>query len=219
MKSMNLCLAASITLVLAACGNEGANQQSEAPAPAPAPAEAPAAPPAAPDPDHAMPAPGPMGEEDMAGMTMAEAVLSPTEGNDVTGSLMFVLEDDGIHLTGSVTGLDAGGTHGFHIHETGDCSAPDASSAGGHFNPDDQGHGRRSQGEFHAGDMDNLEVGDNGLAEIDVTLEGLELGTGGPLDIAGKAVIVHVQADDYETQPTGDAGARLACGVIEMHDH
>lgn len=215
MKSIHLCLAASITLALAACGNESTSSQTEAPAPAPA--QAPPAQPTTPDADHSMD--GAMDDHDMAGMTMAEAVLSPTQGNTAAGSLLFVLEDGGIRLTGSVTGLDAGGVHGFHIHETGDCSAPDAMSAGGHFNPEGHEHGRRSQGEFHAGDMDNLEVGDNGLAEVDMLLTGLELGTGGPLDIDGKAVIVHVQPDDYQTQPTGDAGARVACGVIEMHDH
>lgn len=216
MKSIHLCLAASITLALAACGDDRTQQQADAPAPAPAPTEAPAAPPAQPAPDQSMPG---MTDHDMAGMTMAEAVLSPTQGNEAAGTLLFVVEDGGIRLTGSVTGLEAGGTHGFHIHETGDCSAPDAMSAGGHFNPEDHEHGRRSQGEFHAGDMDNIEVGDNGLAEVDMLLTGVELGTGGALDIDGKAVIVHVQADDYETQPTGDAGARVACGVIEMHDH
>lgn len=218
MKSIQLCLAAAITLALAACGDDRADRQADAPAPAPAPATQPAAP-AAPDADHAMHHDATMSDHDMAGMTMAEAVLSATEGHDVGGTLLFVLEDGGIRLTGSVTGLEPGGEHGFHIHETGDCSAPDATSAGGHFNPEDHEHGRRSQGEFHAGDMDNLEVGANGLAEVDMLLTGLELGTGGPLDIDGKAVIVHVQPDDYETQPTGDAGARVACGVIEMHDH
>jgi superoxide dismutase, Cu-Zn family len=214
MKSINLCLAASLTLALAACGDDRSQQQAEAPAPAPA--EAPAAMPTQPDAHHSMHG---MGEHDMAGMTMAEAVLSPTQGHEASGTLLFVLEDGGIRLTGSVTGLEPGGVHGFHIHETGDCSAPDAMSAGGHFNPEDHAHGRRSQGEFHAGDMDNLEVGANGLAEVDMLLGGLELGTGGPLDIDGKAVVVHVQPDDYESQPTGDAGARVACGVIEMHDH
>lgn len=217
MKSIHLCLAASITLALAACGNDSAPRQAETPAPAPA--QAPAAAPTAPDADHSMHDASAMADHDMAGMTMAEAVLSPTEGNTAAGSLLFVVEDGGIRLTGSITGLEPGGVHGFHIHETGDCSAPDAMSAGGHFNPEDHEHGRRSQGEFHAGDMDNLQVGENGLAQVDMLLAGLELGTGGPLDIDGKAVIVHVQADDYESQPTGDAGARVACGVIEMHDH
>src|SRR5699024_7965585 len=82
----------------------------------------------------------------------AGAVLEPTEGNETGGELRFELVDDSIHVTGRVTGLTAGAEHGFHVHETGDCSAPDATSAGGHFNPDDSDHGRAGQGEHHVGD-------------------------------------------------------------------
>lgn len=158
-------------------------------------------------------------DHDMPGGVMAHVTLEPTEGNEVRGQLQFMPHDDGVHVNGAVTGLEPNSTRGFHIHEHGDCSAPDAMSAGGHFNPDGSDHGRRSHGEFHAGDMDNLQADAEGNVEVDMHLAGLEIGTGGPNDIVGKSVIVHVQADDYESQPTGDAGARAACGVIGMHDH
>lgn len=146
---------------------------------------------------------------------MAIAVLSPTEGNEARGQLQFALVDGNIHITGEVTGLSAGGEHGFHVHEAGDCSAPDATSAGGHFNPEDSEHGRAGQGEHHAGDSDNLMANDEGVAQVDRWLHGATLGDGGAADIVGKGVIVHADADDYVSQPTGDAGDRLACGVIE----
>ncbi|MDH5823302.1 superoxide dismutase family protein [Luteimonas sp. RD2P54] len=147
---------------------------------------------------------------------VARATLEPTEGNEVTGELGFEAEGGLVHISGEVRGLSADSVHGFHVHETGDCSAPDASSAGGHFNPGDNPHGRAGEGEHHAGDSDNIRADAQGVAMVDATLHGATLGDGGPADIAGKAVIVHAGADDYTTQPTGDAGARLACGVINL---
>lgn len=167
-------------------------------------------------------APAPAGAPDATGDAAAEAstrtataVLEPTEGNDTAGELRFELVDGDIHITGRVSGLSPGGEHGFHVHEHGDCSAADATSAGGHFNPEDSDHGRTGQGEHHVGDSDNLVANDEGIAEVDRWLYGASLGDGAPTDIIGKGVIVHADADDYVTQPTGDAGARLACGVIE----
>ena len=122
-----------------------------------------------------------------------------------------------LRLHGEVRGLAPGSVHGFHVHETGDCSAPDATSAGGHFNPGQQPHGDRAAGgAHHAGDIPNQTAGDNGEAAVDQTLAGLEIASGGANDIVGKGVIVHAQADDYTTQPTGNAGGRIACGVIEL---
>ena len=144
------------------------------------------------------------------------AVLSATEGNAVTGELAFEAFDGGVGITGQVNGLTAGGEHGFHVHETGDCSAPDATSAGGHFNPEGRAHGQVGSGEHHAGDTDNLLADDTGVATVNTRLEGATLGDGAPTDILGRAVIVHADADDYTTQPTGNAGARLACGVIRQ---
>ena len=146
----------------------------------------------------------------------ATATLQPTEGNDTRAELRFEMADGYVHITGQVTGLEAGGEHGFHVHEFGDCSAADGTSAGGHFNPDASDHGRAGQGEHHVGDSDNLMANDEGVAEVDRQLHGATIGDGAATDIVGKGVIVHAGADDYVSQPTGDAGARLACGVIEI---
>jgi Cu-Zn family superoxide dismutase len=121
---------------------------------------------------------------------------------------------EGVHFTGTVTGLPPG-QHGFHIHETGDCSAPDASSAGGHFNPTGAPHGAPSAAEHHAGDLGNIEANAEGQAEVNIHANGVSLEEAAPNSIKGKAVIVHAAADDLQTQPTGNAGARLACGVIQ----
>lgn len=145
----------------------------------------------------------------------ATVTLAPTAGNDVSGNLRFTRSGDGIRVSGDVRGLPAGGEHGFHVHENGDCSAPDATSAGDHFNPASQPHGRVGEGDHHAGDSDNLTADDSGVARVDNALAGVTLGDGAPTDIVGKAVIVHANPDDYTTQPTGNAGDRLACGVIE----
>ncbi len=142
------------------------------------------------------------------------AMLEPTQGNAVRGDLRFAAVGDRIEVTGTLSGLPGGGTHGFHVHETGDCSAPDATSAGGHFNPDSNAHGRVGHGEHHAGDSDNITADADGNAQVRGWLEGATLGDGAAADIVGKAVIVHADPDDYTSQPTGDAGDRLACGVI-----
>jgi len=118
-------------------------------------------------------------------------------------------------VTAHVAGLTPG-AHGFHIHEKGDCSAPDGTSAGGHFNPGAQAHGRSGHGAHHAGDTDNIVADAKGVARIDAHVSGVTLGGGAANDIAGRAVIVHAAADDYTTQPTGNAGARVACGVIKV---
>lgn len=145
----------------------------------------------------------------------ARATLKPTEGNKVAGELSFTAVDGGVHVTGSLTGLSPG-EHGFHIHEKGDCSAPDGASAGGHFNPDSVDHGQVSAAPHHAGDSNNLSADAQGNATIDQALSAnVDIGKGDLYDILGKGVIVHEKADDYKTQPTGDAGGRLACGVIE----
>ena len=145
----------------------------------------------------------------------ARVVLAPTAGHAAAGELLLQPVDGGLHVTGSITGLTAGAQHGFHVHETGDCSAPDASSAGGHFNPHGAAHGDRAGGgEHHAGDMPNLVADASGAASVDGHVDGLEVGTGGANDVLGKAVVVHLQADDYASQPAGNAGARIACGVI-----
>ena len=146
----------------------------------------------------------------------ATVVLAPASGSLVSGTLTLMPMDDGVHMTGEVGGLKPGDTRGFHIHEKGDCSAADASTAGGHFNPAAQAHGRSGQGAHHAGDTDNIVADAKGVARIDAHVTGVTLGGGAANDIAGRAVIVHASADDYTTQPTGNAGARVACGVIKV---
>lgn len=142
--------------------------------------------------------------------------LAPASASLVSGTLTLVPMGDGVHITGEVGGLKPGDTRGFHIHEKGDCSAADASSAGGHFNPGAQAHGRSGHGAHHAGDTDNIVADAKGVARIDAHVSGVTLGGGAANDIAGRAVIVHAAADDYTTQPTGNAGARVACGVIKV---
>ena len=143
----------------------------------------------------------------------AGATLQPTQGNNVKGTLTVIPMGSGAHFSGTISGLPAG-KHGFHIHEKGDCSAPDASSAGGHFNPDNKQHGDPGAAEHHAGDLGNIEADAGGNAAVDMHVNGLTLGSG-PNSVIGKAVIVHAAADDLQTQPKGNAGARLACGVIK----
>ena len=146
----------------------------------------------------------------------AEVNLAPASGSLVSGKLTLVPMGDGVHIAGEVGGLKPGDTRGFHIHEKGDCSAADASSAGGHFNPTAQAHGRAGQGAHHAGDTDNIVADARGVARVNAHVAGVTLGGGAANDIAGRAIIVHAAADDYATQPTGNAGARVACGVIRV---
>ena len=141
----------------------------------------------------------------------ADATLQPTQGNTVQGTVHFEKDMGEMHVQVHVTGLTPG-KHGFHIHETGDCSAPDASSAGGHFNPDAKPHGAPNAGEHHAGDLGNVEADSTGMAMADLHSTSLTLE--GPNSIIGKAVIVHGGEDDLKSQPAGNAGPRVACGVI-----
>lgn len=148
-------------------------------------------------------------------ITEASAVLMSASDSTVAGELTITPSNDGIQLTGTVVGLPADAQVGFHIHEVGDCSAPDASSAGGHFNPTDSEHGRQGEDPHHGGDSDNIVADDQGVATVNADYPDLVLGGGGANDAIGRAVIVHADPDDYVSQPAGNAGARVACGVIE----
>lgn len=143
------------------------------------------------------------------------ANLASASGSMVSGKIMLMPMGGGVHMTGTVGGLAPNGVHGFHVHEKGDCSAADASSAGGHFAPSNHPHGKRDSGPHHAGDMDNITANAEGVASINKHLNGLTLGGGATNDIDGLAIVVHAKPDDYTSQPAGDAGARLACGVIK----
>jgi Cu-Zn family superoxide dismutase len=146
----------------------------------------------------------------------AEAVaeLKPTEGNKVSGTVTFSSRNGTVRVVADLEGLEPG-KHGFHIHESGDCSTPDATSAGGHFNPDNTPHGapENPPAQRHVGDLGNLEADADGKAHLEIVDQFISLE--GPNAIVGKAVIVHAQPDDLSTQPTGNAGPRVACGVIE----
>ncbi|RPI73967.1 MAG: superoxide dismutase family protein [Ignavibacteriales bacterium] len=143
--------------------------------------------------------------------TRAVCVLHPTEGNEVKGLITFTKEGENIKVVAHIQNLPPG-SHGFHIHEFGDCSAPDAASAGSHFNPANTQHGARTDSTRHAGDFGNIEADENGNAHLEFTDSFIAFT--GNNSIIGKGVIVHEKADDFKTQPTGDAGGRLACGVI-----
>ncbi len=141
--------------------------------------------------------------------------LEATQGNRAAGTITLSPDNRGLRVTGTITGLDANSEHGFHFHEHGDCSAPDASSAGDHFNPDANPHGHPDTRERHAGAMRNIQADGSGRAEVDLYVDLLTLGDGGKYDVLGTALIVHADPDDYTSQPVGNAGARLACGVVE----
>ncbi len=143
-----------------------------------------------------------------------EAAMAPTAGSNVAGTLVFTSVPGGVHISGRLTGLAPGSTHGFHLHEHGDCSATDASSAGGHFNPTSTAHGDPMGMIHHGGDIANQVADAQGAVDVDVTVRGVTLGTGVSDDVLGRSVIVHRDADDYATQPSGNSGPRLACGVI-----
>jgi Cu-Zn family superoxide dismutase len=142
----------------------------------------------------------------------AVARLQPTQGNAAAGSITFTQKGDKVAVEAKVSGLPPG-AHGFHIHEKGDCSAPDGMSAGGHFNPSAKMHGNPSNADHHIGDMPMLVADASGNASLSVELGPMAIGSG-DADVVGKAVIVHKDSDDYTTQPTGNSGARIACGVI-----
>lgn len=141
----------------------------------------------------------------------AVAVLSSASGSNVTGTITFMKSGDDVKVTADISGLTPG-RHGFHIHEFGDCSSPDATSAGGHFNPGKHQHGAPDASDRHAGDLGNIEADASGKAHLELTDKTMKLN--GNDTILGHAVIVHEKTDDLKTQPTGDAGGRLACGVI-----
>jgi Cu-Zn family superoxide dismutase len=140
--------------------------------------------------------------------------LKPTAGFIATGKVNFSQDGNKVRVQGTITGMSPG-PHGFHIHEKGDCSAPDATSAGGHFNPDGKKHGSDKESDHHAGDFGNLKADDYGTASFDFEAGGLTTVPGKPNSVVGRALIVHSDADDLKTQPTGNSGKRIACGVIQ----
>ena len=143
----------------------------------------------------------------------ATAVLEPRSGSDVRGTVTFTQTGDVVRVSGVVTGHTKG-PKGFHIHEKGDCSAHDGMSTGGHFNPHKMKHGGPYEPVRHAGDLGNLNFGADGVAKFNFVVGDLSVSTRAD-GIIGRAVIVHAAPDDLKTDPTGNAGGRLACGVIK----
>ena len=145
---------------------------------------------------------------------VAMATLQPRSGDTTTGTITFTEIADGVLIHARVEGAPPG-LHGFHIHEVGDCSSEDFKSAGGHFNPTGAPHGGPTDAERHGGDLGNIEIGADGIGHLEVNSEQLTVAEGGN-SVVGRGVILHEGEDDLESQPTGAAGARLACGVVTL---
>ena len=199
MKTLSLALLIPVAICAACSGREETpSTQATAPAEAPA-ANAPAADAAA----------------EPAQIT-ARATLTSAAGASASGNLELTSEGVAVRVRGEIAGLAPGKEHGFHVHEKGDCSPPDFSSAGEHLNPTKDPHGGPKSASRHLGDLPNLKADENGHVALDVSIPGatLEDKDGGPNQILGKALVIHAMPDDYKTQPAGDSGARIACGVI-----
>ena len=145
----------------------------------------------------------------------AIARLQPTQGSSVSGTVRFLPQTDGsVRVQGRIEGLSANTEHGFHIHDKGDCSSGDGLSAGGHFNPGSHAHGKFDSNAHHAGDLPSLRSNAAGVANVDFVSRSIALDRSAN-SAHGRGLIVHKDPDDYTTQPTGNAGARLACAVIQ----
>ena len=143
----------------------------------------------------------------------ATARLAPTTGSSASGTVHFSQAGDRVRVSGEMRGLKPGAQHGFHVHEKGDCSSGDGMSTGGHFNPTGKAHGNHGMGEHHTGDLPSLVADAAGVAAFNFESATISVG-GGATDITGRGLIVHRDPDDYKTQPTGNAGPRIACAVI-----
>lgn len=205
-------------LFVVACGGKSSPPANPEPAPEPTPVaqETPTpvaqeTPAPAPTPEPATPAPAapPAPKE-------ARVELAPTAKfkSKVKGTITFKEVEGGVEVTANVEGLKPNKEHAWHIHEKGDCSAPDATSAGEHWNPSGAKHGAPDGTDRHAGDFGNLKADKQGKATTTFTMKGITVGGDAATSVIGKGFIVHEKKDDLKTQPSGNAGNRLACGVI-----
>lgn len=143
--------------------------------------------------------------------TKAAAVIHPTEGNSISGTVTFEKDSAGITVNAHITGFEPMSKHGFHIHRYGDCRAEDGTSAGGHYAPDGGEHGEPGPN-THDGDLGNLVSNEDGEATLNIISTDITLN--GPKSIIGRGIIIHADADDMKSQPSGNAGPRIGCGVI-----
>ena len=159
-----------------------------------------------------------MPKDEMANIVSAKAVIAAKSGSSVSGTLDLLQEAESQTITANLklSGLTPG-DHGFHIHEIGDCSSEDGKSAGGHFNPEATKHGAMDAKERHKGDFGNITAGENGDVTISVALHGVSFDSKESSNIIGRAVVVHAKADDLTSQPSGNAGPRVGCGVITLN--
>lgn len=154
---------------------------------------------------------------------MAVAKVNPSKASatqpasgQAKGEITFRQTGDKVHIGGEISGLKSNAKHAIHIHEKGDLSAPDLSSAGAHYNPEKHPHGApATQGSVHAGDLGNLQTDESGKAKMDLTVDNITLG-GEKNDVIGKSIIIHAKVDDLKSQPSGAAGDRIGGGIIEM---
>ena len=142
----------------------------------------------------------------------AQARVEARSGSQVSGTVSFSPRADVVVVEAKISGLTPG-PHGFHVHEAGDCSAADASSAKGHFNPTNHPHGHHGKVERHAGDLPNMVADANGNATYRAEVRGLQV-TSGANGILGRSVVIHADPDDYQSQPAGNSGKRVGCGII-----
>lgn len=145
----------------------------------------------------------------------ATAQLAPTTGNAVAGTVTFTEQGSAVLVAGEVRGLAPNKEHGFHVHDKGDCSGGDGMATGGHFNPTGSAHGAHDNAQHHAGDLVSLKADANGVARFSYTSNSITVGNGAT-NVIGRGLIVHRDADDFKTQPTGNSGPRVACAVITL---
>jgi Cu-Zn family superoxide dismutase len=143
----------------------------------------------------------------------AVAVIRPASGSQAHGTVKFTQVGQRVRVDAEIAALTPG-SHGIHVHEKGDCTAPDATSAGAHFNPATKKHGAPEGSERHAGDLGNLKANEYGKAELSIMVDGIAVDRGAN-GVIGKGVIVHADPDDLKTDPGGNSGDRIGCGVVE----
>jgi Cu-Zn family superoxide dismutase len=148
-----------------------------------------------------------------AAPVVIEVPIEAKSGSKLTGTVKFSEQADGVQVVIQVANLTAG-ARATHVHETGDCSAPDAKSAGGHFNPDNHPHALPTKDPRHLGDLGNIDVAKDGTGSLEIVVPGANLKDGDPHSFLGRALIVHEKKDDGG-QPTGNAGGRIGCAVIK----